>query len=225
MMRLRRLVILIIIFIFTAGASIQKTPSKTEIPDELWDELTRDLAQIQVLVDSTNQYLEHERKMLKVRAEPWTKPSDEFLKLHPIYNTSSFAVARITKAKIPTVAASEVIAKIIKLKECENKEACYFIESHETDLSRRRSSLRPMQLITDEKILAKAFGFDIAEEIDKEAVLSFLNYDKTIEDAYGKISNAIKNIQSKYKESLIYIEGFEVRLGIPFWVEVDFRFK
>ena len=224
MLRFRQIAALAIIFMFTTGASIQKTPSTIEISDELWDELTRDLARIQVLVDSTNQYLERERKTLKIKAEPWTKPSDEFLALHPIYNTSSFAVERITKAKIPTVAASEVIAKIIKLKKCDYKEACYFIEPYEADLS-RQSSLGSMESITDKEIYAKAFGFDIANKVDKKAVLSFLNYDKMIEDGYWKISNAIRDIQKKYKGSPIYIEGFKVHLGIPFWVEVVFKFR
>ena len=225
MLRFRQIAALVIIFMFTIGASTQKSPSRTEISDELWDELARDLTEIQVMIDSYNQYLERERKTLKIKAEPWTKPSDEFLALHPIYNTSSFAIERITKAKIPTVAASEVIAKIIKLKNCEHKEACYFIEPHKTDLFRPKSLLGSVETITDKKIYAKAFGFGTANKIDKEAVLSFLNYTEMIEDAYRTISNAIRDIQRKYKDSPIYIEGFKVHLGISLWVEVDFKIR
>ena len=57
------------------------------------------------------------------------------------------------------------------------------------------------------------------------AVKQFVLFDSLIDKAFDQINGALKYIQKKYKESPIYIDGFQVHIGINFSVDIIFKVR
>ncbi len=78
---MKKLLIPAMILILVGCASLKRGPTseRTEISDELWDEIGRELARVSVQVDSINGQLESKKKELAVQVkEPWTKTTGVF---------------------------------------------------------------------------------------------------------------------------------------------------
>lgn len=231
MLRTKRLFVAMIILTLALYGSAQAAPEKTEIPDELWEELSSNLAELQAMIDSFNQYRERERAMLKVKADPWLYPEEAFIKLATTTETKLIPIAKVAAAKIPTKEGL-IAVEIVKIKERKYKEPKTLIPTYWVVQSKALdfTAQRPILPILGRGKLLKKAGFSVHldprfTKVASKELVAFLEYDKKIEHAYMEITKAIKDIQEKYMKLPIYIEGFTVHLGIVFSVDIDFKFK
>ena len=75
------------------------------------------------------------------------------------------------------------------------------------------------------KIPLYAFGA-LDDEIKAiPAITKFVRFDNLIDKAYKKITQAVENVQKKYENSPIYIDGFTVNIGIAFSFAINFKVR
>ena len=218
---LRKEIILILsIMLLTSCASIQSTFRESEIPDQLWDDLSKDLVELQVMVISLNKKLELENAKVNVKAEPWEYPVDRSLEIGSV----SLAIKKMTDVKLPTRTTKKgyLGVKIYKV---------------EGEIYTEQSIKRPLYLVVDPTInppnkfrYIKAknmmIGFDPSfNKVEKNELTDFLNLDHMLYESYKTITTAVKKLQEKHKRSPIYIDGFTVQIGIPYSVDINFKFK
>ena len=78
---MKRLIVLLVALLFLVPSCAHQILNKTEIPDKLWEDVAKDLAQLYTLVESINKNVQHERSLLKVKAEPWQYPTGKFVSI------------------------------------------------------------------------------------------------------------------------------------------------
>ena len=80
----RKVLFILLIMLLTSCASIQSKFRESEIPDQLWDELLKDLVDLQVMVNSLNKKFELEDVRLNVKVKPWEYPLNMSLKIDTV---------------------------------------------------------------------------------------------------------------------------------------------
>ena len=108
----KKVPLILLIMLLTSCAFIQGKFRESEIPDQLWDELSQDLVELQIMVGSFNKKFELEDLRLSVRGKPWEYPLNMSLKIDSV----PLAIQKMTDAKLPTK-EGYLIAKIYKVKE------------------------------------------------------------------------------------------------------------
>jgi hypothetical protein len=203
--------------LLTSCASIQSKFREREIPDKLWDELSKDLVDLQVMVNSLNKQFELEVVRLNVKAKPWEYPLNMSLKIDSV----PLAIKKVTDAKLPTK-EGYLTAKIYKVKE---------------EVYTEQSIKRPFYLVlhptikpsnTLHYINAKKMMIGLDPNLDKvkrNKLIDFLYLDNISHEYYKKITVAVKNLQEKYKNSPIYIDGFTVHISTLYSVDISIKFK
>jgi hypothetical protein len=233
MLKIKRLLVLSIVIMLISCASQQQPPERQEIPDQVWNDLSRDLAEFQALVTSYNEILEREQARLKVKAEPWTYPKQPFINVATPLE-KKIPVEKIAIAKILSKSGA-IKAVIIKYKKAklEKNEEDYLILPPEI------AQLALLQVpVKIEKYTTKKYGVrdkfisvTVSDQLvgliagKRRELIQFLKYDKLIDEAYEIVTKQIKALQEKYNNAPFYIEGFNVTIGLPFSVEIIFKIK
>ena len=213
----KKVLSILLIMLLTSCASIQGKFRESEIHDQLWDELSKDLAELQVMVNSSNKKFELEDFKLNVKAKPWRYPLNMSLKIDSV----PLAVKKMTDAKLPTK-EGYLAAKIYKI-----KEGVY------TDQSLRRPfylvlhpTIKPsntLHYMTPKKMM---IGLDPKlNKVERNKLIDFLNLDNMLYEYHKDIIVAVKKLQEKYENSPIYIDGFTIHTGIPHSIDISIKFK
>ena len=202
--------------LLTSCASMQGKFKESEIPDQFWDELSQDLAELQVVVNSSNKKIELEDFKLNVKAKPWKYPLNMSLKIDSV----SLAIKKMTEAKLPTE-EGYLAAKIYKIKEevytDQSLRRPFYLVLHPTKPS------NTLHYMTPKKIM---IGLDPKlNKVEKNKLINFLNLDNMLYEYHKNIIVEVKKLQEKYENSPIYIDGFTIHTGIPHSIDISIKFK
>ena len=202
--------------LLTSCASMQGKFRESEILDEFWDELSQDLAELQVMINSSNKKFELEDFKLNVKTEPWKYPLNMSLKIDSV----SLAIKKMTEAKLPTE-EGYLAAKIYKIKEevytDQSLRRSFYLVLHPTKPS------NTLHYMTPKKIM---IGLDPKlNKVEKNKLINFLNLDNMLYAYHKDIIVEVKKLQEKYENSPIYIDGFTIHTGIPHSIDVSIKFK
>ena len=202
--------------LLTSCASMQGKFRESEILDEFWDELSQDLAELQVMINSSNKKFELEDFKLNVKTEPWKYPLNMSLKIDSV----SLAIKKMTEAKLPTE-EGYLAAKIYKIKEevytDQSLRRSFYLVLHPTKPS------NTLHYMTPKKIM---IGLDPKlNKVEKNKLINFLNLDNMLYAYHKDIIVEVKKLQEKYENSPIYIDGFTIHTGIPHSIDISIKFK
>lgn len=202
--------------LLTSCASMQGKFRESEIPDQFWDELSQDLAELQVMVNSSNKKFELEDFKLNVKAKPWKHPLNMTLKIDSV----SLAIKKMTEAQLPTE-EGYLAAKIYKIKEevytDQSLRRPFYLVLHPTKPSNRLHYMTPKKMMigVDSKL----------NKVEKNKLINFLNLDNMLYEYHKNIIVEVKKLQEKYENSPIYIDGFTIHTGIPHSIDISIKFK
>ena len=202
--------------LLTSCASMQGKFRESEILDQFWDELSQDLAELQVMINSSNKKFELEDFKLNVKTEPWKYPLNMSLKIDSV----SLAIKKMTEAKLPTE-EGYLAAKIYKIKEevytDQSLRRSFYLVLHPTKPS------NTLHYMTPKKIM---IGLDPKlNKVEKNKLINFLNLDNMLYAYHKDIIVEVKKLQEKYENSPIYIDGFTIHTGIPHSIDISIKFK
>lgn len=203
--------------LLTSCASIQSKFRESQTPDQLWDELSKDLVELQVMVNSLNQEFELEDVKLNVKAKPWEYPLDMSLKIASV----PLAIKKMTDAKLPTK-DGYLSVKIYKIKEEVYTEQSirrpFYLVLHPT--------IKPSNTLHYMNVKKMMIGLDPnLNKVERNKLIDFLNLDNMLYEYYKNITVAVKKLQEKYENSPIYIDGFTIHTGIPHSIDISIKFK
>ena len=212
----KKVLLILLIMLLTSCASMQGKFRESEIPDQLWHELSQDLAELQVMINSSNKKLELENFRLNVKVKPWEHPLNMSLKIDSV----SLAIKKMTDAKLPTE-GGYLAAKIYKIKEevytDQTLKRPFYLILHPTKPS------NTLHYITPKKMM---IGLDPKlNKVEINKLINFLNLDNMLYEYHHDIIVELKKLQEKYANSPIYIDGFTIHTGIPHSIDISIKFK
>jgi hypothetical protein len=212
----KKVLLILLIMLLTSCASVQGKFRESEILDQFWDELSQDLAELQVMINSSNKKFELEDFKLNVKTEPWKYPLNMSLKIDSV----SLAIKKMTEAKLPTE-EGYLAAKIYKIKEevytDQSLRRSFYLVLHPTKPS------NTLHYMTPKKIM---IGLDPKlNKVEKNKLINFLNLDNMLYAYHKDIIVEVKKLQEKYENSPIYIDGFTIHTGIPHSIDISIKFK
>lgn len=203
--------------LLSSCVAIQNKFRESEIPDQLWYELSQDLVELQVMVSSFNKKFELEDFRLSVKGKPWEYPLNMSLNIGSV----PLAIKKMTDAKLPTE-EGYLIAKIYKVKEEVYTEKSikrpFYLVLHPT--------MKPSDTLNYISAKNMMIGLDPKlNKVERNRLIDFLNRDNNLYEYYKEITVAVKKLQEKYENSPIYIDGFTVHTGISQSVDISIKFK
>ena len=195
-----------------------------EIPNDVWNELSQDLSNIYALVETINKNLETNRTELKVEVENQEYPIDKNISLLTASEIKKYPIIKIGKAKIPTVKGlvySDIFKTRIKAG------TVWFAAERKHSYKDIFAGWANPEGITlgNKNIPLYAYGSLNDKTKAIPAIKQLVIFDGFIDKAFREVSEALKYVQKKYKDSPIYIEGFQVHIGINFSVDIMFKIK
>lgn len=214
----RLMICLLCIFVLTVSCTKYIKPQETEISDNLLDDLSSDLAEINVMVENANKEYKEELTMVKV-LEPWTKRPGGKFSISTATRKEVYDVLAKSTIKAPTVKGYTVV-EIFKLKG--RKEEFIGVTGPET--------FGDMQLSASKVSRAGGYPikfYDSALAYDQkayEAITKYVSFTSRLERTAKKILKKLAEFKKKYMESPIYIEGFTIHLPV-ISIDIQFKFK
>lgn len=217
------IVCVIVVFLFGFLSPKQAIPDE-EIPDHVWDELSADLSKIYTLVETINKNIEMHRAGLKVNVENWEYPIGKKFSISTASEIKEYPIVKIGEVRIPT-AKGVVDSKLFKT--LSETGFVWFAEESKPkhfDFFTAGANLETIKF-ENQNIPLYAYGplKDKTKAIPAMKQLVFL--DGLIDKAFREVNEALKYVQKKYKDSPIYIEGFQVHIGINFSIDIMFKIK
>jgi hypothetical protein len=195
-----------------------KPPEVQEISDELLENLSKDLAEIQIMVENAQGKYKQEEMQVKV-IEPWTESFGLKLGLQTPSGRKEFDVIRKSKIQVPML-KGWATADVFKLAEGKSR----FIAVGRSDFWGKMVMSVPKESMVaghQVKFYDPQLG---ADQKSVDAVTKYVSLTYKLEDTARKILEKLKDLQKKYKESPIYIEGFNIQFPL-ISVTVLFKFK
>ena len=58
-----------------------------------------------------------------------------------------------------------------------------------------------------------------------DALKQYVSYTDAVDKAYKKLTELINEVQAKFKESPVYVDGFDVNIGLTFSVTIKFKIR
>ncbi len=221
---MKRFIVVLVVFLFLGSSCAHQIVTKTEIPDNLWEDIAKDLAQLYTLVESINKNVERERSLLQVKAEPWQYPAGWVVSIGKPSEISEYSVIKMAGAKVPAETGF-VDAKIIKAEG--KKGISWFAVEKKAKYPELLAGYGSFEAIPwgDKTIPLHTYGALMNEAKAVPSVKQFVLFDGLIDKAFDQINGVLKYIQKKYKESPIYIDGFQVHIGVNFSVDIIFKIR
>jgi len=221
---MKRFFIVLTAFLFLGCAISHQATVKTEIPEKLWEDISKDLAYLYALVESINKNLERERSLLKVEAEPWEYPMGKTVTMWKPSEKIAYPIIKYAGAKVPTEKGF-VDAEIIKAKG--KKGLLWFAAEKKAKFPELLTAYAGFETILwkGETIPLYTYGALMNRSKALPAIKQFVLFDGLIDKAFEQVNKALRLIQKKYKESPIYIDGFTVHIGINFSIDINFKIR
>ena len=219
---MKKLVFLFLcIFAFTVSCVHYGKPQKAEIGDTLLEELSRDLAEINIMVENARKEYEKEELAVKV-VEPWTKSHGlKFRIVTPSKQEISEVIAK-SKVEIPLATGFET-AEIFKAKGITGIQGKFIGVVTPEILGTIQASATKEFVIGGYPV--KFYDAKLAsDEKAIEAVMQYISFTSRIEKTADRILEKLVEIKLKYEKSPIYIDGFTIHLPL-ISVDVQFKFK
>jgi len=203
-------------------------PQKTDITDAFLEDLARDLAEINIMVENAKKEYPKETIAVKVLA-PWRKPPvvkakaaslrrgpiKEKINKKEIFNTIAFSTIMV-----PMVKGANV-ANILKIKEQDTE---FYAVVNRKKIGVYIEEVASKEIIIDNKVI-KIFEPDLAYKPKAvEVIAQYVSITSRIEEEANKILEKLTEIKNKYLNSPIYIEGFTIQFPI-ISVQIQFKFK
>jgi hypothetical protein len=169
--------------------------TKTEIPDNLWEDIAKDLSRLYTLVDAINKNLKSERSLLQVKAEPWQYPTGKGFAIMKPSGTSKYSIIKMAGAKVP-IETGFVDANIIKAKG--KKGISWFVTEKKAKYPEVIASYGSFESIPwgDKNISLYTYGALMNKAKAVPAVKQFVLFDGLIDKAFDQINGVLKYIQS-----------------------------
>jgi len=195
-----------------------KKPQKVEIKDSLLSSLSRDLAEIDIIIENARKEFKEELMMVKV-LEPWSEsPGIKFSKV-TASTKEVFDVMAKSRIEVP-MRKGFAIADVLKLKAGKSK----FI-----------GVARPEMFGTVLAATSKEFmveGYPIKFYDPKlawdpkasKAIIQYVSLMARLEKKAREILEKLADLKKKYMNSPIYIEGFTISFPV-LSVDIQFKFK
>jgi len=209
-------------FVFFAGCTQYIMPGKTQISDALLENLSRDLAEINLMIEHAKSEYEEEleKEVMQVQViEPWTKVSGLKFNITSPSERKVYDVLAKSKIKAP-VAKGYKVADVMKLK---GKEGVFMAVVSPEMLANVRASASKQT--TAGSYSVKFYVPSLAYDSKSfEAVRKYVSLTSKLEATARKILEKLTEIKEAYSNSPIYIEGFTIQLPM-ISVNIQFKFR
>ena len=214
---------LIAFFILGCIPGKQVIPDK-EIPGDVWAELSKDLSNIYALVETINKNLETHRSELRVKVESWKYPIDKKISLSTASEIKKYPIVKIGAAIIPT-AMGMVDSNLFKAHT--KTGIAWFATEKKSKYHDLLTAWTNPETITLENESIPLYAYGPLNDKTKAipALKQLVLFDGLIDRAFRTVNEALKYVQKKYSDSPIYMEGFQVHIGINFSVDIMFKIK
>ena len=207
---------LLCIFVLSHGCAVYKKAQKADIKNSLLESLSRDLAEIDIIVENARNEFKEELMMVKV-LEPWSESPG--LKIGKVTASTKevFDVMAKSKIEVPTLKGL-AIADVLKMKAGKTK----FIGVFKPEMFDTVMASAFKESIT-EGYAIKFFDPQIAwDPKASKAIMQYVSLTARLEKKAREILDKLVQIKKKYMNSPIYIEGFTISLPL---LSVDIQFK
>lgn len=208
------------IFILFLGCTQHIMPGGMQISDSLLEDLSKDLAEINLMVEHARSEYEEELKeeVMQVKViEPWTKVSGLKFSIASPSERKVYDVLAKSTIKAPAAKGYKV-ADIMKVK----SEEGVFMAVVGPEM-RRNVWAGASKQTTAGSYSVKFYVPALAHDSKSfEAVREYVSLTSKLEATARKILEKLTKIKEGYKNSPIYVEGFTIEL--PF-ISVNIQFK
>lgn len=213
-----RLLCLSMILIFPWGCAQTLRTSRSDLRDQLLDNLSRDLAEVHLMVESARTQYRSEIMSFRV-LESWTLfPDKEIRKVTPskakIYNVLQKSVVEVSTLNGPT------IVHVLKIQ----GEEGVFIGIEKPG----RIGTYHMGMFSEEQMsgyLVRFYDSEMAKDPDAvKAIGEYLSMTSRMEKAANTILKKLMELHYKYNTSQIQIESFHVNFPL-ISIDIQFKFK
>ena len=215
------LMCVLIINIFACTSYIK--PQKTEINSDLLEELSRDLAEINLMVENARKEYPEELLTAKV-IEPWNKSKGAKFSVVTASKLKRFDVIAKSKIEVPTAKGLEaaVVLKYLPKGATGNYKALYVAGREE--MFNVVLGAASKETVTDDFVI-RIYDPGLAyrqEAVD--AIKQYISITSRLEKTANKILQRLTELKNKYLNSPVYIEGFNISFPL-ISVEIQFKFK
>ena len=221
---MKKIIICLCVFFLIGCLPVKQVISDKEIPDDIWDGLSEDLSNIYALVETINKNLEMHRSELNIKVENWKYPIGKKISLSTASEIKKYPIVKMGAAKIPT-AMGLVDSDIFKTRS--KAGIVWFAAERKPKYHDLMAAWANPEAITLENKKIPLYAYGPLNDKTKAipAIKKLVLFDGLVDKAFREVNEALKYVQKKYKDSPIYIEGFQVHIGINFSVDIMFKIK
>ena len=193
-------------------------PRKSDLRDRLLDNLSRDLAEVHLMVENARAQYQSEAVSFRVLASWALFPDKEIRKVTPskakIYNVLQKSVLEISTSKDPSV------VHVLKI---QGEEGVFMgIEKPERIGSYHMGVFREDRM---SGYLVRFYDSEMAKDPDAvKAIEEYLSMTSRMERAANTILKKLMELQTKYKTTQVQIESFRVNFPLMS-IDIQFKFK
>jgi len=210
--------LLLAFLIMIMGCSHILRTTKSEISDDLLERLSRDLAEIDLMVEKARN--EYKPEALTARViETWSEPLVPKFVVRTPSRREEFKVLAESKIAVPS-SRGYMLTTLLKLKGEKEK----FI-----GVVKPEAMGIPLSAVGEE---TKAGDYSVRfydstlahDKVSYDAIKQYVSVTSVLEKVAKEILDKLAEVKKKYENSSIYIEGFTIELPI-ISVQIQFRFK
>jgi hypothetical protein len=220
---MNKTVIMLLSFLVIGCAAVQQPLTKTEISDEVWEEISTDLAKLQAMVMSMNESLENKKSQLTVQVKSYEYPKDKYFAFKTVSGTLKYPIEKKIAASIPTKGGKidGVLVKTLKT----GAKPLWIVQEKEPSpySSGGMASLYSYKGKEEYPVYAASTVFQTDPAFS--AIHEFVSFEERIDKAYKEVTKWIKFVKEKYEDSPVYIDSFNVHIGIPFSIDIHFKIR
>jgi hypothetical protein len=209
-------------FILFFGCTQYIMPGGMQISDSLLEDLSEDLAEINLMIEHARSEYEKELKEEAVQVqviEPWSRVSGLKFAITSPSERNLYDVLAKSKIRAPLAKGYEV-ADVMKLK---GKEGVFMAVVNPEMLANVWAG--PSKQTTAGSYAVKFYAPALAYDSKSfEAVRKYVSLTSKLEEVARKILEKLTEIKEAYRNSPIYIEGFSIQLPM-ISVNIQFKFR
>ena len=209
---------LLCVLVLTVGCTKYIKSEKTRISDSLLKALSRDLAEINTMVENAREESKEEVMLVKV-LKPWTASPGVKYKIATASGEKVFDVMAKSRIEAPTV-KGYAIAELLKLRGPKEE----FIGVASPGIYGTIQAAAPRESLAGGYPI-KFYDPALAHDAKSfEAIRQYVSLTSTLEKTAEKILKKLAELKEKYLESPIVIEGFTIHLPL-ISIEIQFKFR
>ncbi len=214
-----KICVLICVFALSHSCASHKKPQKVEIENDVLVSLSRDLAEIDIMVENARNEFKGELLSVKV-LKPWKDSAGEKFARVTASKTELFDIIAKSKIQVPT-AKGFGMAELLKLKTGKSK----FIAVVTPEMQDTPYMAATPKAAIVEGYPIKIYDLKLAwDPIASKAITQYVSLTGRLEKKAKQILDKLAELKKKYMDSSIYIEGFTISFPM-LSVEIQFKFK